>query len=159
MIDDEKIEKTIKRLFTLNQNKRRKLLLNYFLKFKLQCHKLKFLSTSSNPESYFSNNSLEVYKKKKFQDVPSTKNSSKIIHSNNIATITKFKNSNAYHNQHDENKIDLILIDKINNPSYDKSINKNIQEEISKISMKISNPENFAIIKENKQIHKRLYEV
>ena len=54
-MDDEKIEKTIKRLFITYQNKRRKTLLNRFLKYRLITHKLKIQSNN-----FSKNNTLEI---------------------------------------------------------------------------------------------------
>jgi len=174
-MDDEKIEKTIKRLFMTYQNKRRKILLHSFLKYRLITHKSKIQSNFSKNNileiqennsniSNVSNNS--IYRKKKLQELQTSSsktNKLRQLNNRNISTKNIYKTegesntpmNNIQYKQSDTTAdFKTINSEEIFNFSQDEN---NKPNDVVK-SMQISNPENFAIMK-NKEIHNRLYEV
>jgi hypothetical protein len=116
-------------------------------------------------KSNISNNS--VYKKKKCQESPLTRNTQ-----NSGKKYNKTNSSSTFINPEEEkyktqlknsqyNQSDPTADFKTINSEEFNSLNQNEKAQINDIpkSMKISNPENFTIIKEKKEVHNRLYEV
>ena len=116
LLDDDKIVKTIRKVFIIYQNKLRKLKLNNLLKWRLLCHKLKFkksitntntdmnantitktnthINTNFSPKKstelesdYNAINNPNVYIKKKSQNIPSIP--TKQVHTRNVCNNNK----------------------------------------------------------------------